>query len=1060
MPRFLASNRRRWAVVVVALAASAGVVSAASDTWVGTTDSAWTTTTNWSGGTPPGSTETATFNGAGNGNRTIDLGSGGVTVGSIFFDTASAAAYTIGAGGAGAQTLTLDTPSGTDAITLSSTVANNQVVDANILANTADNTLRLVNSSSTNSLTINGTIQGGTGTKQRTINVWGNVILNGAVSAGSASSAPNLALVSAGTLTMGGSATSTLNTLLVSTGNGLVVVDGPTVNVASSSRYGGSGTGVIGRFELRSGAANFNGGITFDNTSSSGGLLKVSGGAFTATSASFARTGGGDGDSATTPASSNAGLVVTGGTALLTGNLSLNGSNSSATGLVDGGSLTVNGTTTVANGTTGRWYRLEVRSGSFTSTDTGNGIILAASASSAQKAALLLTGGTATVEKISFGTATTNVGSFGTVTLNGASAALYLGSGGMVQGAGEGYTSTINLANGILGAKADWSSSLNMNLTGGGVTIKAADASDVAKNISLSGVLAGSYGFAKTGGGVLALANANTFSGTLTQSAGTVRLDHELAAQNATVSVGTTNGLTFGTGITAATIAGLTGSGDLGLSNNDSNAVSLSVGNGNTTSAYAGALSGSGSITKIGTGTFTVSNTGNTAAFSVTGGTLRGGGTADWTNGGFGSGAIALKGGTISSAMGSGDTLVFVNPLTVATDDTGTFNTPKRMSWSGDVFGGGTLSVGVSTDVSRLDLNNNWNGFTGTVNFTGSGGVRLVNNGGDFNTGSFQNATVDLAGTVNFQPQTNSGGNTYPIGALSGSSATAALGGGSAGTANYSVGGLNTSTSFAGQITGNSALTKTGSGTLTLTGANTYTGSTVISAGAVALSGSGSIANSAVITVGTAGSSGTVLDVSGLTSGAQTGDWTLGAGQKLMGIGTVTTATGGTITIAGTHAPGNSPGIQPITGNLSYADDSIFEWDLAASKNADGLNGDDGVAGTDFDGVTATGDISVTGATFRVNLASSVLTATHDTGNSFWNTPYGTQTWNMSAIFGKGFTSGSFASVTTNQDVSPYGSFTIDGSALTWTAVPELSNLLIGGLLGVGMLRRGRKAES
>ena len=80
-----------------------------------------------------------------------------------------------------------------------------------------------------------------------------------------------------------------------------------------------------------------------------------------------------------------------------------------------------------------------------------------------------------------------------------------------------------------------------------------------------------------------------------------------------------------------------------------------------------------------------------------------------------------------------------------------------------------------------------------------------------------------------------------------------------------------------------------------------------------------------------------------------------------------------------------------------------------------------------------------------------------DTSNAFWNTPYGTQTWNMSAIFGKGLTSGSsFASVTTNQDVSRYGSFTINGTALTWTAVPELSNLLVGGVLAAGLLRRRR----
>jgi len=81
-----------------------------------------------------------------------------------------------------------------------------------------------------------------------------------------------------------------------------------------------------------------------------------------------------------------------------------------------------------------------------------------------------------------------------------------------------------------------------------------------------------------------------------------------------------------------------------------------------------------------------------------------------------------------------------------------------------------------------------------------------------------------------------------------------------------------------------------------------------------------------------------------------------------------------------------------------------------------------------------------------------------NTGNAFWNTPYITQVWNMSAIFGKSFTSGAFASVQTNHNVSSYGSFTIDGNSLTWTAVPEAGNALAGLLLVAGLLRRRRCA--
>ena len=67
---------------------------AANRTWNGTNDSFWANGANWSGGAP-GTGDTATFNNAGNGNTTIGLG-GGVTVGTVVFDTANAAAYTVG----------------------------------------------------------------------------------------------------------------------------------------------------------------------------------------------------------------------------------------------------------------------------------------------------------------------------------------------------------------------------------------------------------------------------------------------------------------------------------------------------------------------------------------------------------------------------------------------------------------------------------------------------------------------------------------------------------------------------------------------------------------------------------------------------------------------------------------------------------------------------------------------------------------------------------------------------------------------------------------------------
>ena len=140
-------------------------------------------------------------------------------------------------------------------------------------------------------------------------------------------------------------------------------------------------------------------------------------------------------------------------------------------------------------------------------------------------------------------------------------------------------------------------------------------------------------------------------------------------------------------------------------------------------------------------------------------------------------------------------------------------------------------------------------------------------------------------------------------------------------------------------------------------------------------------------------------------------------------------------------------GSQAFSSSLSYAANSIFEWDLNASSTSNG-----------FDTVSAVGniDVSTTGTVFKVIFGATALADVTNMSNTFWNTPYGTQTWNMSAIFGEAFNSGSFTSVQTSTNVSTYGSFTINGTALTWTAVPEPTSALAGLLIAAGLLRRRR----
>ncbi|MEX1116948.1 MAG: autotransporter-associated beta strand repeat-containing protein [Akkermansiaceae bacterium] len=150
--------------------ASAHLVHGDSATWNGTTDATWATSTNWSANPAlvPGTGNTATFNNAGNLNTVIDLGAG-VTIASIVFDTVDVAAYTIGSGGIGVQSLTLED---SGSISLSSGVNAIQTIHSNIVLGgdgSAQNYKVFNNDPSSDpiletiSLVLAGTVSGGSG---------------------------------------------------------------------------------------------------------------------------------------------------------------------------------------------------------------------------------------------------------------------------------------------------------------------------------------------------------------------------------------------------------------------------------------------------------------------------------------------------------------------------------------------------------------------------------------------------------------------------------------------------------------------------------------------------------------------------------------------------------------------------------------------------------------------------------------------------------------------------------------------------------------------------------
>jgi autotransporter-associated beta strand protein len=118
-------------------------------------------------------------------------------------------------------------------------------------------------------------------------------------------------------------------------------------------------------------------------------------------------------------------------------------------------------------------------------------------------------------------------------------------------------------------------------------------------------------------------------------------------------------------------------------------------------------------------------------------------------------------------------------------------------------------------------------------------------------------------------------------------------------------------------VVSNGGINKTGESTLTLGGTSTYTGATRVSGGTLLVSNGGSIAQSSLTTV-TAGTT--------LTANGTVGAVAVNTGGTLNGAGTV-----GTTTVAGTLAPGNSPGVLNVNGDLTMASGGNMVWELFAN---------------------------------------------------------------------------------------------------------------------------------
>ncbi|ASJ92090.1 autotransporter-associated beta strand repeat-containing protein [Porphyrobacter sp. CACIAM 03H1] len=619
-----------------------------------------------------------------------------------------------------------------------------------------------------------------------------------------------------GTLTTGGDDSSTTFAGVISGNGGLVKTGSGTFTLVGANSFTGlttvsAGTLAIGASGALAGAVLNN--ATLANAGSIAGAVT--------NTAVFSNTG------------SVAGLVTSSGTLTNGGTLggglaNLVGGNASNTGSIAGG--VTNAGTLANSGTIGG---LVTNNGTLASTGTLGGGLVNAGGATAQIA----------------GVVTGTVSNGGTITLTGTTT----GIGAVTQVAGgvfdlAGFSTTI----GSLAGDG------SVRLGSGTLTTGGDDSST-----TFAGVISGSGGLVKTGSGIFTLSGVNTFTGLTTVSAGTLAI-----GAGAALAGGASNAATLTNAGTIAGAVGNTGSlsntGTIGgLVTNGGTLVSTGtlggglVNAGGATAQISGVVSGA--VSNGGTITLTGTTTGITGLVQVAGGRFDLAGFATTLGGLSGEGAVLLGSGDLTVDTGAGSTrfagvisgsggLTKRGAQTLALAGANTFTGLVTVS-------GGTLLVETGGSLASAVLNNADLANGGTI-------AGLVTNNGTFLTagrvigGLVNNGSVQLAGQID-GAVTNNGRITNIGGAmllgrftqaaggslnLSGfSSSLGSLAGGGTialGSATLFVGGDNSSSTFAGVISGSGGLVKTGSGTFTLDGVNTYTGTNFVNAGTLVV-GSG-----------------------------------------------------------------------------------------------------------------------------------------------------------------------------------------------------------------------------
>ncbi len=528
--------------------------------------------------------------------------------------------------------------------------------------------------------------------------------------------------------------------------------------------------------------------------------------------------------------------------------------------------------------------------------------------------------------------------------------------------------------------KQRWNSNLtfvgsnSLDLGSGDVSLSATRSVTVSANtLTVGGVITdggGTYGVTKTGSGTLILNGSNTFTGPITASQGRLILGNQAnlgssaVSRTLTVSAGAFLQLStaMSLGATGSAAILLTGGGSLEINPGAGQVVSLNNGSGAVTMALSNWIDiRSGALRN---GAYQLQNwTGNTASLNIAAGAafLPWDGAQVYVNALTGSGflggpdnlvtssgivvGVNNGSGTFSGVISNMDgDFVKMGTGTQTLNGASTFGGRTKI-WNGElsiaslnsISGGSAAShLGAPLDAARGTISLGSLTTTGKLTYTGSGETtdRPLDLAGTTGSGIVNHSGTGVLKFVGGVSSTGSGDKSLTIqGSTSGIGELAGV--------------------IADGVAGKVSITKSGTGQWILSGANTFTGTTLLSAGSLVLGNNLALQNSPVNPTNL----GTVSTLTGVTTptfGGLFGSSNLIVTNSILGL-SLNAASGGSYTFSGviTGSPtlalrkigsGSQTltGVQTYTGGTTVSDGTLI---LSGGTNRLSTSGDITVAG-------------------------------------------------------------------------------------------------------------------